>query len=292
MNGGLRTTGAAPRQSEPGAPLVSIVTVVFNGAEHIEQAITSVLGQSYRNFEYIVVDGGSTDGTLDIIRRYEDRIDFWVSEADSGIYNAMNKGLRLAQGELIGLLNADDFYEPDALEKTVAAYLEKRTEGIYYGNNYVLQEDLSLKYRNHASLRYWLGMSICHQAMFVHRDVYRELGGYREDFRFAADYDFLLRAAAAKVTMVHVEAYLVNYRDTGLTSRYYVASLAEAKQINRGSFGRFSRRHAAYLASYYKTMILHVLQQVVLQMCGRQALDRLRTFYLRKVLLKDGDIID
>lgn len=292
MRGGLATTGVASRQSEPGAPLISIVTVVFNGAAHIGQTIASVLGQTYGNVEYIIIDGGSTDGTLDIVRKHEDRIDCWISEPDSGIYEAMNKGVRLARGELIGLLNADDFYEPDALERVAACFRESGIPGIYYGDNFVLQEDLHLKYRHRASLQYWLGMSIYHQAMFVHRDVYRQLDGYREEFRFAGDYDFLLRAATTQVPLVRVVGCLVNYRNTGLTSRHYAASMAEAKRINRECFGRFSRLHAAYLVAYHRTMILHVLQQLVLRLCGRQVLDRLRMFYLRRVLLKDSDIIE
>jgi glycosyltransferase involved in cell wall biosynthesis len=291
MHGGLRTADAAPRHSEPGAPLVSIITVVFNGAEYLEQAIASVLEQSYRNVEYIVVDGGSTDGTLDIIRKYEHRIDYWVSEADSGIYHAMNKGLRLAQGELVGLLNADDFYEPHALKQVMECYLKRGTAAIYYGDNLVLQEDLLLKYRHHASLRYWMGMSICHQAMFVHREIYLQLDGYSERYRFAADYDFLLRAVQAQVELVHVPACLVNYRNTGLTSRHYALSLAEARRINRGCFGLFSRLHGAFLVSYWKALIMHYLQQAVLQVCGRQTLDRLRSFYLRRILLRGADIV-
>lgn len=291
MEGGRRTLGAAPRQSVPGAPLVSIVTVVFNGAVHLEQAITSVLGQSYRNVEYIVIDGGSTDGTVDIIRNYEDRIDYWVSEPDAGIYAAMNRGLQLANGELIGLLNADDFYAPGALDRVAEKYMKDGVKGIYYGDNYVLQDDLSLKYRKRASLRYWRGMTICHQAMFVHSDVYRQLEGYREDYRYAGDYDLFLRAVSAGVALVYVQAFLVNYRDTGLTSRHYAASLAEAKRINRACFGRFSSRHWAYLAGYYRTLSLHALEKIVRAACGQRALDSLRSHYLRKVLLRGEDLV-
>lgn len=291
MHGGLRTSEAPPRQSLPGMPLVSIVTVVFNGAAHLEQAIASVLAQGYRNVEYLVIDGGSTDGTLDIIRKFEDRIDYWLSEPDRGIYEAMNKGLQLARGELIGLLNADDFYEPDAVEQVVALYLEGGLSAIYYGDNLVLHDDLRLKYRRHASLYYWLGMSICHQAMFVHRDIYRQLGGYREGFRLAADYDFLLRTVAAEVSLIHVPVLLVTYRESGLTGRNYAQSLNEARRINREHFGWFSRYHAAYLASYGKTLVLYGLQLVVRLLFGQSCLDRLKILYLRKVLLRDEDVV-
>ena len=112
--GGRRLKGIV-RDGTPDRPLVSIVTVVYNGAATIERTIASVLGQSYPNIEYIIVDGGSTDGTLDILRAHEDRVDLWVSERDGGIYDAMNKGVALCTGEWVGLINADDWYVDDAV---------------------------------------------------------------------------------------------------------------------------------------------------------------------------------
>lgn len=103
---------------------VSIITVVYNGVKNIEQTIKSVLHQTYSNIEYIVIDGGSTDGSLDIIKKYSDSISYWVSEADKGIYDAMNKGISKATGDLIGIINSDDWYEPDAIMNMVTAYEE------------------------------------------------------------------------------------------------------------------------------------------------------------------------
>src|ERR1700739_1974354 len=108
MQGGTRIAGKQ-KQSINGIPLVSVITVVYNGAKFIEQAIQSVLNQSYKNIEYIVIDGGSNDGTVDIIKKYDKQINYWQSERDGGIYFAMNKGVSLATGELIGILNTDDF---------------------------------------------------------------------------------------------------------------------------------------------------------------------------------------
>ena len=288
--GGLRTAGRR-KQGTPERPLISVVTVVRNGAAHLEQTILSVLGQSYDNVEYLVVDGGSTDGTVDILRRYQDRLDYWVSEPDHGIYDAMNKGLQLAGGELIGLLNADDFYQPGALEMVAQAYCSEGTHGIYYGDNIVLQEDLALIYRSHATLRYWLGMPMCHQAMFVHQDLYERLGGYNTRYRFAADYEFLLRAIAANVAFVHVQGYLVSYRNTGLTSVHYASSLGEAKRINREYCGAFSGHHLAYLLGYGKTLALYFLQKVLLVLCGEKMLNRFRLLYMKKVIVKAEDVI-
>jgi glycosyltransferase involved in cell wall biosynthesis len=291
LEGGRRTRGLQPPAAAAGAPLVSVVTVVLNGAEHLEQAITSVLEQEYPNTEYVVVDGGSGDRTLDILRKYSDRIEYWVSEPDRGIYDAMNKGLRLANGELVGLLNADDFYEPGALEKVVACYLEKGVPAIYYGDNLVLQEDLGLSYLHRANLRCWLGMSIYHQAMFVHRDVYSRLNGYSTAYRFAGDYDFLLRAFERGLPFLPVGGCLVNYRNTGLTSRNYRASLAEAKRINRRCFGAFSRRHAAYLVRYYKALAVHGLESLMLRLLDRRTANRLKSIYMRRVLVR-GSVVE
>jgi glycosyltransferase involved in cell wall biosynthesis len=107
---------------ERSEPLVSIITVVFNGERYLEETIKSVINQTYKNIEYIIIDGGSTDNTLNIIKKYEDKIDYWISEKDKGIYDAINKGIKLSRGELIGIINADDYYEIDVLEKVVSIY--------------------------------------------------------------------------------------------------------------------------------------------------------------------------
>ncbi|MCI5150423.1 MAG: glycosyltransferase [Candidatus Electrothrix sp. MAN1_4] len=107
--GGLRTQGYFKRSLRD-KPLITVITVVFNGAQHLEETILSVIGQTYDNVEYIIIDGGSTDGTLDIIRQYEHAVDYWVSEKDEGIYDAMNKGIRLFNGNWINFMNSGDLF--------------------------------------------------------------------------------------------------------------------------------------------------------------------------------------
>src|SRR5690349_11081866 len=112
-------------------PLVSIITIVYNGEKHLEQTIQSVLSQTYSNIEYIIIDGGSVDNSISIIKKYNNRLAYWISEKDSGISDAFNKGIAKARGEIIGLINADDWYETDAVEKVVALI---GNHDVAYGN--------------------------------------------------------------------------------------------------------------------------------------------------------------
>lgn len=114
-------------------PLVSIITPSYNQAQYIEQTILSVLAQSYTNFEFIIIDGGSTDGSVDIIKRYEKHLAYWVSEKDEGQTHAVNKGIQKSSGEIIAYINSDDLYEKDALQNIVDLYVEDPTAAVYYG---------------------------------------------------------------------------------------------------------------------------------------------------------------
>jgi glycosyltransferase involved in cell wall biosynthesis len=197
LEGGLRKKGIS-RTESLGKPLVSVVTVVYNGKDFLEQAILSVLGQTHDNVEYIIVDGGSTDGTLDIIRKYEDRIDYWISEPDRGISDAMNKGIRLANGELIAHLHADDYYsDPSVISSVCSAYLRHPdalwlTGGIEIvdGNGNILQEIPVRKYSYRKLIR---GNYILHPATFVTRRAFEKAGHFNEEYRYAMDYDLWIR---------------------------------------------------------------------------------------------------
>lgn len=194
ITGGRRTRGIAPAGGD--APLVSIVTVVYNGSATIERTIQSVLGQSWPCIEYIVVDGGSTDGTLDILRRFDDRIDLWQSARDKGIYDAMNKGIALCTGEWVGLINADDHYAPDAVERAMKAAAPRPGVNIVHG-------DILIHYPNGVAkvkrarisgflLRYW-EMMLNHPSFFVRRSYY---AGHPFDpaMRVSGDHQWTLRA--------------------------------------------------------------------------------------------------
>jgi len=281
--GGQRTQGAR-KQSLPDRPLVSVITVVYNGAAHLQEAIQSVLGQSYENVEYIVIDGGSTDGTLDIIKQSGDRIDYWLSKPDRGIYDAMNKGIDLANGDLIGLLNADDSYAADALTSVVDTYLCQKGPYIYFGDAMIIQDDLNIKFRWHSDLRYWRGMSVIHQSMFVHRDVYAAIGKYDLGCRFAADYEFFLRAVKNKITFIPLDHIIVNFCNTGLTSRNLWTSLNECRIANKRYFGLISWDHCRFLLFFFRALFFMGLQKVVRLILGKSLLKIARKLYITKIL--------
>lgn len=278
--GGLRSRGVV-KQNSPQLPLVSIITVVRNGAAHLRQTIESVLGQSWPNIEYIIIDGDSTDGTLDIIRSYGQRIDYWASQPDEGIFDAMNKGIAQAHGELIGLLNADDWYEPGAVEAAAAAYGEKKLPVIYYGDKYFVQVDMGLTYEFPASLEFWRGMTICHQAMFVHHDVYGRIGCYDSTYRLASDFDFFVRAIRAQIPFIHLNCFVVNFRDDGASSNNLLAGNREVNNILRRSYGFWSSHFLKnlILTSYNLTAV--GISLIIGKLLGKRAKHLARTVYYR-----------
>lgn len=248
LTGGLRAQGFLNKKNRPDKPLISIITVVFNGNTHLAQTIRSVLDQTYDNIEYIIIDGGSTDGTLDTIRQYDDKITYWISEPDRGIYDAMNKGIAVSTGEFINLLNSDDFLEPEAAESVIKIYSSHRQPCIIYGNAYAVDDTYAVKAKMYSGTRFWLGMTINHQAMFVHRKIYSICGLYdSEKYKYAADYDFLLRCFRNRVPFFGTGRYIVNYRNAGLSStstRYR----NEADLINKKYFGMLSKERFFFLA--------------------------------------------
>lgn len=201
-------------------PLVTIVTVCHNSEKTIGETIESVLRQTYTNIEYVVIDGRSQDRTLEIIRMYQEHFHGrmkLLSEPDRGIYDAMNKGIRLAAGELIGILNSDDHYEKNAVEEMVKAW-DKQGMQILYGFMRMLKEgkEYSVSLLSHQFLQEHM---IWHPACFVTKDVYQKIGLFDIRYQSVADYDLMLRARGSrKVRFVPVYSVIVNYRDGGMST--------------------------------------------------------------------------
>ncbi|MDB9384399.1 glycosyltransferase family 2 protein [Nodularia spumigena CS-584] len=199
--GGLRKLGLY-KHSVNQKPLISIITVVFNGEKYIEQTIQSVINQSYKNIEYIIIDGGSTDKTLDIIKQYEEYIDYWVSEPDQGIYDAMNKGIKASTGELIGLINSGDVYTNNAIKQVVELYTLNKPNHehiIITGAMYRFNDEGSFLFKlvkkyEDLNTRINKGMPINHPSTFVSINTYKTLDYFDPKFRICGDYDFIFRA--------------------------------------------------------------------------------------------------
>ena len=218
--GGRRTLSV---RNSPGGtdakaePLVSIITVVYNGGKTLEQCIRSVLVQSYGNIQYIIIDGGSRDNTLKIIESYEERIDYWVSERDGGIYDAMNKGLQLASGDYIGMLNADDWLEPNAIEMLLNAF--RPGIDFVYGDVFIADEDgriVSLKTVEEpivAALPY--RMPFPHQTFYVRREVIKVIRGYDTHYRLSADLELVCRVVRLGFNGAYAGGPIATFRSGG-----------------------------------------------------------------------------
>lgn len=175
--------------------LVSIITVSYNSRETIERTIKSVIGQTYRPIEYIIIDGGSNDGTVDIIEKKAEEYDFicYTSESDNGIYDAMNKGIKKSSGEIIGIINSDDWYETDAIEIIVRNYINNNKKpGVYYGTMGLYNNGMEKArlFYHHAFLPERM---INHPSCFVAKDIYDRYGLFDLKYRIVSDYEFMLR---------------------------------------------------------------------------------------------------
>ncbi len=177
------------------SPLFSIITAVFNGASHLEDALDSVARQSFRDREHIVVDGGSTDGSVEIIRRRADSLSHWVSEADRGIADAFNKGVRAASGRILLFLGADDMLHDDRVLESVAAGLPSLKQPyFFYGDaNYIYQDRIRRIRQNYSLEKFRRYGCIPHQAMFLDREFFDRYGLFDVEYRRAMDYEHTAR---------------------------------------------------------------------------------------------------
>ncbi len=230
IKGGLRTKGNY-KYSSIEKPLISIITVVINGAATLRDTIESVLSQTYDNLEYIVVDGGSNDGVIDILQQYEHAIDYWVSEKDNGIYDAMNKGIALSSGEYVGTMNADDLFATSDVVQSLADRLKAtNTDAIFSSLNIVDKNNINKLIRKYRveKLSPWLlriGVMPPHPTFYCKRSCLERAGAYKTDYHIAADFEMLVRLCIKqKISWEFLDKVTVIMRsggisNSGLTSR-------------------------------------------------------------------------
>ena len=215
---------------------VSIITVVYNGAATLSSCIDSVLTQDYPDIEYIIVDGNSTDGTQELVGSYGTKIDRFISEADSGIYHAMNKGIKIANGDIIGILNADDFYASSTVISDVMRELSLTGASGVYGDleyvdavsrSQVKRKWISGEFRQGSFIYGWMPP---HPTFFVKKDVYQKYGDFRLDLGSAADYEFMLRVIhKAGIKLAYVPKVLVKMTIGGVSNSSIANRLAANK---------------------------------------------------------------
>jgi len=205
---------------------ITVITAVYNNKETIIDALESVSSQSYHNVEHIVIDGGSTDGTVEAIRAFNGKIDKFVSEPDGGIYDALNKGIALATGDVVGFLNSDDIYAHDrVLEKIVRAFQHEGADSVYGDLNYVKRDDISKVVRHWKSHSFSYkklrtGWMPPHPTFYVKRAIYKKYGGFDTSFKIAADYDSILRFLGLHhISTAYVPEVLVQMRLGGVSNK-------------------------------------------------------------------------
>lgn len=278
-NGGLRTKGYFKKSSEEKS-LVTVITVVLNGEKYLEETINSVLNQTHDNVEYIIIDGGSTDGTLDLVRKYEETIDYWVSEKDKGIYDAMNKGITLSQGDYIGLLNAGDLLTSDALARVAQAldalgqpgYTCGAVElidqaGNRFGRSAPLAENL--RYR-----RRFLEMPCPHLGVFVSKSIYVRNGLYDTAFRLSADYDFILRMVAKKIASVDINEPVGKFRSGGASGG--IKTFIETFFVHRKNSAPFAYPYFAFVRSIFKKTLSKIAPTSFKKMINKKMVSKNR----------------
>lgn len=242
---------------------VSIITIVYNGVSTLEQTIQSVLNQNYPDLEYIIIDGNSIDGTQDIIKRYQNKIAYWVSEPDSGIYDAMNKGIQKATGEIIGIINSDDWYEQDAIKKIVQMYRETNADMFYGEIKKVNSDGENLGYTKDSVIP-------MHPAMFVKRNIYQLYGGFVTKYRISGDHELKLRLLSKGVSIAHTNDLIANFRVTGISSTDIKTCLRETYEIElnyseRGIDVLPARR--VIIENYRRRMFLCCLKENSAEIC-------------------------
>jgi glycosyltransferase involved in cell wall biosynthesis len=239
------------KESTIDSPLISVVTVTYNAQLHLSQTLESIENQTYDHIELIIIDGGSTDKTLDIIEKYSNFIDYWVSEPDNGIYDAMNKGLKLARGKWICFKNADDWFCLDAIENFVRLSKIYESE-IFYGNTYSVLKEFPLKvspfFTDHKTLGQKPGID--HRSTFFLTDFHK-LNPYDLSFKLAADFDVYCRMREKGARFVHINSFISYKRFGGASDGIKI--LKETFAINNRFIGFFGAclHLSKNLFSYY-----------------------------------------
>lgn len=222
---------------------ISIITISYNSAKTIRNTINSVLRQKYADYEYVIVDGASKDNTVDIIREYEPKFEGrmrWISEPDKGLYDAMNKGIQMATGDVVGIINSDDFFHrEDIFEKVAVAFEDKQTKAVYGDVRFVNDDNLEKTVRYYSSKhfspkKFRFGFMPAHPTFYTYKHYFDEFGYYKTDYKIAADYELLIRFLYTnKLKSKYIPLDFMKMRTGGVSTASWKSNILLNKEIVR-----------------------------------------------------------
>jgi len=247
---------------------ISIITVAYNAAATIGDTIRSVLEQDYPAIEYIVIDGASTDATLEVVNRYRDRIATVVSEPDAGIYDAMNKGIARATGDVVGILNADDFYiDSRVVSKVAEAFEDEETGAVFADLVYVKPDDLNRTVRRYHSGhfhpgKFAYGWMPAHPTFFLRKKYYDRFGLYKTDYKIAGDYELLIRMLYIhRIPYVYIPEVLIKMRVGGVSTRSIGSTVVLNREILRACRENGIKTSMFKIYSKYPKKLLELIKR-------------------------------
>jgi glycosyltransferase involved in cell wall biosynthesis len=272
LEGGLRTRGQGLRRPVGRGPVISVVTVVRNGGPLLERTIQSILDQTYDAVELIIIDGGSTDGTLDIIRRYDPKIDYWMSEPDKGIYDAMNKGIDLATGAWICFLNAgDEFFHRETVFQLVPELRDDRD--VLFGRHEEIFGDCYARTPALGDLRdLWKGMAFSHQSMLVRTPIMKSMK-FNISNRIVADYEFIFTLYAQKHRFHAVNRVISRVIADGFSATNNIELIRQQWRIAK----RFTTSPLTVDVYYLGSLASVAFKNMVKRLFPRRMVNRLRS---------------
>ena len=230
-------TSRSPGES----PLISVVMVVFNAVATMRTTIQSLADQTYRHVDFVVIDGGSTDGTLEVLHQYRDRIDYQSSEKDNGIYDAMNKGVAAARGDWIVFLNSGDtFAGPEVLHKIFGRELPSQID-VIYGNTVLKSSREIMRLPANIDKKFFYFETLCHQSIFARRELFERIGKFGAHYRIIGDREWLFRLAEAGGRFAHVDVDVCVWDPEGFSSANAAVSQLEVSEFQSRHFTRSER---------------------------------------------------
>lgn len=239
--------------------LITVITISYNAVDNIESTIQSVLNQTYPFIEYIIIDGGSSDGTTEIIKKYVNNISFWLSEQDKGIYDAMNKGIMMASGDWINFMNAGDaFYNPNTIN-SLSYYLENKTIGVIYGDVKIIYDQNHVKTKRVKTNNFLKGMPFCTQSAFVRNKYFSDIL-FNDKYNVFGDLDYFLSLNKKKVQMKYVKKVIASFDYNGVSSRFLLKNELEKLGILKKHLGYVGY---AYSFSIIDRFIRHQIKKIL-----------------------------